>query len=301
MRTRPLRYALAGGVLGFGAPAGLLLVRLVQRKVSCSLPSVFRNVAEDLGTYLYSAASTTVAFGLFGAVLGRYADEFARLATTDPLTGLANARAFQERLGDELRRVARFQEPLSLLVVDVDRLKFVNDRYGHQTGDSALRSVASAIRRGLREIDLGARLGGDEFGVLAPRTDEASAIALAERLRALVATSGGAQGGRGTTISIGIASFVPSGATHPTAASLMTAADQALYRAKRHGGNRVMASTSERARFSRSSPSAGIVSCPPGTSSCSGAPPRSAESCRWRRSPVKRACVRQAPDCSTCR
>jgi diguanylate cyclase (GGDEF)-like protein len=240
MRRRPIRYALSGGVLGFGAPAGLLLLRVGLGQISFSLAAIVRNVQVDFDTYLYVAVSTTLAFGVFGAVLGRYADELARLATTDPLTGLFNARAFHERLGDELRRAARSQEPFSVLVVDLDGLKAVNDRHGHQAGDSALRLVANAIRRGVRQIDLGARLGGDEFAILAPGTDEPSAIVLAERLRALVAVDNRRDGPR-TTISIGIASLVRASAGRSTALSLMAAADEALYRAKSEGRNRVAA------------------------------------------------------------
>ena len=88
------------------------------------------------------------------------------------------------------------REPLSLLLMDLDGLKRVNDQFGHEAGDAALRSVAAAMRSGLREIDLGAQIGGDEFAVLAPQTDAEAAIVLAERLRALVATAGNGRGGR---------------------------------------------------------------------------------------------------------
>jgi diguanylate cyclase (GGDEF)-like protein len=166
-------------------------------------------------------------------------DRLAQLATTDPLTGLLNARAFHEQFRHELGRAARYQEPLSFLIVDVDRLKHVNDQYGHASGDAALQSVAAVIRSGLRQIDFGARLGGDEFGMLAPRTSLESAIVLAERLRALLAERRGTR--PGTTISIGIASLVPSTGEQPAMFSLMATADNALYQAKRAGGNRAVA------------------------------------------------------------
>lgn len=234
---RRLRYAVAGGLLGLGAPAGLLFVRLRRRQLSLS--SIIRDLEAEYETYIYSAASTTVVFALFGAVLGRYADQLAQLATTDPLTGLSNPRAFHERLHQELGRAARYQEPLSFLILDFDRLKRVNDRHGHAAGDAALRSVATAIRRELREIDFGGRLGGDEFGVVAPRTDEESAIVLAERLRKRVESGVKGFEALGATVSIGIASLAPAKGARPTPASLMAAADEALYRAKREGGNRV--------------------------------------------------------------
>jgi len=232
-------YAMTGGVLGLGAPAGLLLMRL--RRSAFSMRSVVQEIRSDRPTYVYSAMSTTAAFALFGAVLGHYADRLAHLATTDPLTGLYNPRVFHDQLRQELRRTARYREPLSLLLMDLDGLKRVNDQFGHEAGDAALRSVAEAIGSGLREIDLGARIGGDEFAVLAPRTDAKAAVALAERLRALVAKAGNGRESRRTTISIGIASVSPSTDAPPTAASLMAAADAALYAAKRAGGNRVSA------------------------------------------------------------
>jgi diguanylate cyclase (GGDEF)-like protein len=232
-------YAMAGGVLGLGAPAGLLLTRL--RRDALSMRSVLEEIESDRETYVYSAMSTTVAFAVFGGVLGHYADRLAHLATTDPLTGLFNPRAFHDELRHELGRTARYREPLSLLLMDLDGLKRINDQYGHEAGDAALRSVAEAIASGLREIDLGARIGGDEFAVLAPRTDAKAAVALAERLRALVAKSVDDRAGRGSTISIGIASVSPSSNAPLTPATLMAVADNALYAAKRAGGNRVSA------------------------------------------------------------
>ena len=234
---RRVVYALVGGLLGLGAPLGLLFVRLMRRPVSVRL--VVREMRNDLGTYIYTGTSTIIAFTIFGGVLGRYADRLARLATTDSLTGLLNARTFHDRLHEELTRAARYREPLSLLMIDLDGLKRVNDLYGHEAGDAALRSVAAAIRSGLREIDLGARLGGDEFGVLAPRTNEDSAIVLGERLRTLVAEGGDGTIGSGTSISVGITSLVPSRDQNTSTFSLMRTADEALYRAKRLGGNRV--------------------------------------------------------------
>lgn len=238
MSERRTRYALAGGVLGLGAPAGMLFIRLMQRGLS--VRSAIQEMRTDREIYIYTATSTTMAFALFGGVLGHYADGLAQLATTDPLTGLFNPRGFHERLRHELIRAARYREPLSFLIMDLDGLKRVNDQYGHEAGNAALRSVAAAIRSGLREIDVGARLGGDEFGVLAPRTNEESAVVLAERLRALVAIRVEGAAGRGTTISIGVASLVPASGARPTPVALMTAADQALYQAKHEGGDRVV-------------------------------------------------------------
>jgi diguanylate cyclase (GGDEF)-like protein len=224
-------------VLGLGAPAGLLFIRLLRRGFRGR--SVIEEIRNDRETYIYTATSTSVAFALFGGALGRYADRLARLATTDPLTDLANPRVFHERLRQELGRVDRYHESLSLLILDLDSLKHINDQYGHQAGDQALRSVAGAIRNGMRDFDLGARLGGDEFGVLAPRTNEESALALGERLRVLVRKNVKAASDPAATVSIGIASLARSKGERPTPGALMAAADEALYRAKREGGDRV--------------------------------------------------------------
>jgi diguanylate cyclase (GGDEF)-like protein len=241
---RRSRYAVAGGLLGLGAPVGLMCVRLMRH--GFSLRSVSREIVTDSDTYIYSAASTTVGFALFGGVIGYYGDRLAELAATDPLTGLANTRSFQERFRHELARAARYPAPLSLLIIDLDGLKRVNDDHGHAAGNDAIRYVADAIREELREIDLGARLGGDEFGVLAPRTSKQSALALAERLRARVESGIAAASAPGhTTVSIGVASLSPPALEPATVASLMAAADEALYVAKRNGRNRVSVSDSD--------------------------------------------------------
>lgn len=234
---RRTRYGIVGSLLALGAPAGLLCVRLRRRRLS--IRSVSAEVRAEYETYAYSAASTALAFTVFGSVLGHYADRLALLATTEPLTGLSNRRAFEERLRHEIGRAGRNRRSLSLLIIDVDGLKRVNDDYGHQAGDAALRSVAEAIRNSIREIDLGARLGGDEFGVLAPRTDQMSAVVLAERLRALLANSINGRPARTTTVSIGIASLTPRTDEKPLPVSLIRSADHALYQAKRAGGDRV--------------------------------------------------------------
>src|SRR5688572_2827952 len=136
---RRTQYAVAGGILGLGAPIGLLCVRLVRQGLS--MRSLSREIDGNRDVYVYSAGSSTLGFALFGAVIGHFADRLAALAATDPLTGLSNTRAFDARLRHELGRAARYQEPLSLFIIDLDGLKRVNDQYGHVAGNEALRSV----------------------------------------------------------------------------------------------------------------------------------------------------------------
>jgi hypothetical protein len=143
-------YALTAGVLSSGAPAGLLGIRLVRRDKDKSLHRMRSEIAADRAAYIYIGAATAVIFALFGYVLGRHADELADLSETDALTQLLNARGFSSRLRAEIRRAKRYREPLSVLFLDVDSLKRINDRHGHRAGSDALRQVASVIRAELR-------------------------------------------------------------------------------------------------------------------------------------------------------
>lgn len=154
-------------------------------------------------------------------------------ATTDPLTGLANHRTFHERLRTEAARSLRSGTPLALVLLDIDRFKLVNDIYGHQSGDEVLRTVAGLLAEDARGTDLAARLGGEEFALLLADTDEDGALAVAERLRRLIAAARVPGPGR-VTASFGIAALPPDG----DADELVRAADRALYAAKGAGRDR---------------------------------------------------------------
>jgi diguanylate cyclase (GGDEF)-like protein len=233
LSRRRIRYGALGAVLALGAPVGLLVLR-----GAFSPERIGAEVAADPATYLYVAISTAIVFAVFGTVIGHQADRLAALATTDPLTGLANARSLRNQLHREVTRAARYGQPLSLLLIDVDHLKTINDRMGHDAGDSALRHVGEAIRSQLRESDVGARWGGDEFALLAPSTPEAAAVALAERIRSLVAQTPTRADLPHLTASVGIATFDAAADTLADPADLTRAADRALYEAKRSGRDR---------------------------------------------------------------
>jgi diguanylate cyclase (GGDEF)-like protein len=236
-------YALTGAVLSAGAPLGLLVLRRVQPAMASGwLSHVTSELAADPISYAYIAISTMIAFALFGFLIGYRADSLAELSETDGLTALRNARGFSNRLQAELARIARCHEPLALLVVDLDGLKAINDRFGHRAGDVALRHVADAIRIQLRATDTGARWGGDEFAILAPNTSASAAVALAERVRALIARQDVPWR---LTASIGVATMDGKrGHERLDAAALMHVADAALYEAKRRGRNTVVAQQS---------------------------------------------------------
>ena len=161
------------------------------------------------------------------------------LARIDFLTQIANRRAFREVAEAALLRADRYQRPVSLLVIDLDHFKDVNDRFGHAAGDTALRAVARVIRDVHRATDTSGRLGGEEFGVLLPETSRDEAVEVAERLRARVADQPLAHDDRPIqlTLSVGVAA----NRDGDTLDDLMARADAALYEAKRAGRNRVIA------------------------------------------------------------
>lgn len=164
--------------------------------------------------------------------------EFQRLSSTDGLTGVHNHRHFQERLREEFRRAQRYDDALSLILLDLDHFKDVNDRFGHAAGDRVLREVASALQQGVRDTDLVARYGGEEFAVLLPRTHLTCALTVAERVRReLRALRSGDEGRLQVTASLGVSSFPHRAVLSPE--QLLLTADEALYQAKREGRDRV--------------------------------------------------------------
>ena len=165
------------------------------------------------------------------------------LALTDPLTQTLNRRALVERLTAELERARRYSLMLSILVVDLDHFKAVNDTYGHLIGDEVLRAVARTLQREARTVDIVARYGGEEFVVVLPETGEEGAVAVAERIRQKVAeypAQIGEQRDRlKVTVSIGVATATATSTRVNAPDDLIAGADEALYRAKAQGRNRV--------------------------------------------------------------
>lgn len=173
-------------------------------------------------------------------------EQLRALAMADGLTGLGNRRAFDETLDREWRRTVRIGGKMSLLLLDVDRFKGFNDRYGHQVGDDCLRAVATAIKNALhRPADEAARYGGEEIAIILPDTDADGAVEIAERLRVAIEKLGlphadNPEGGGYVTVSIGSATALSrSGGTISMPEGLLLAADTALYKAKHKGRNRV--------------------------------------------------------------
>jgi diguanylate cyclase (GGDEF)-like protein len=159
----------------------------------------------------------------------------------DPLTGVFNRKHLDERLASEIAYARRHATTLSVLMIDVDRFKQVNDSFGHRAGDAALKAVADVLVKGLRTEDVVARYGGEEFVVIARGTRLGEAALLGERLRELISqvTLGEAAPGLRVTASAGVASLECCGDS-PTTATILAVADRRLYAAKDAGRNRVV-------------------------------------------------------------
>jgi diguanylate cyclase len=167
------------------------------------------------------------------AALESVTEELEVLALTDPLTGLANRRGFNARWEEELARSGRHDEPIALLLLDVDRFKQVNDGHGHEAGDRTLVLLADVLRGASRSSDVAARLGGDEFALVVTHADAEPAMRIAERIRARFAEVAAADA-VAATVTIGVSTSVG-----VPRRDLVITADQALYRGKHAGGDRV--------------------------------------------------------------
>ncbi|HQO14383.1 MAG TPA: GGDEF domain-containing protein [Smithellaceae bacterium] len=163
-----------------------------------------------------------------------------KMATTDPLTGIPNYRFFFQAGEQEMRRVYRYKNHLSVLMLDIDHFKKINDKYGHAVGDTVLATFADVCKKCLRDIDIFGRLGGEEFAVISPQTDIIGAKILAERLRTNIEQTEikTEKGNVRITVSIGATELLPQ---ENNFESVLKRADDAMYEAKRKGRNRVVA------------------------------------------------------------
>jgi two-component system, cell cycle response regulator len=159
------------------------------------------------------------------------------LAVTDGLTQVANHRSFQERLADEFRRAQRYDDPLALILIDLDHFKDINDRYGHPAGDQVLQALAEMLREAVRETDFVARYGGEEFAVVLPKTHLGGALSVAERICGDLRSKKIGPLGIRITASFGVSGFPSRGVG--SAEELLRTADEALYRSKSQGRNRI--------------------------------------------------------------
>ncbi|HSN93256.1 MAG TPA: GGDEF domain-containing protein [Anaeromyxobacteraceae bacterium] len=196
------------------------------------------------GSRVHLGAQTTLKFAWTDELEARYQMRLAESALQDPLTGLYNRRHFEERLGAELAAAQRHARPVSLLLVDIDHFKSVNDRHGHLAGDEALKRVGAVLGGALRKEDVLARYGVEEFVVIARETGLAGAGALAERIRQAVEraplTWEGSEVGLTVSVGVTVAAGIPEYVAGRTDRELFQSADRALYAAKQGGRNRVV-------------------------------------------------------------
>jgi diguanylate cyclase (GGDEF)-like protein len=236
---RRFSYPLAGLLLALGTTAGLLFLRGGLTQEAPTLSWILDELEGKPLVYGYLFLSTLIMMVLLGWILGRKEDLLEQMTVTDPLTGLANRRRLRSQFEEELNRASRYGTPLALLLVDLDRLKEINDKAGHAAGDRALQAIAEALRRSCRTTDLAARYGGDEFVVLAVNTTATEALALAHRIRSNVRRLGVSEK-EGVRLSVSIGAADLERSSMPSFDGLHAAADEALYQAKATGRDRAV-------------------------------------------------------------
>jgi len=214
--------------------SSLLTVPLRVRDRNLGVLSVYRR-RERFSSSQIEMAEIFASQSAIAIMNRNYLDHFQRVAITESLTGLYNRGYFYQRLGEEMNRAERTGRPLSILFIDLDYLKLINDSCGHLAGDKALKEISEIIRACIRKVDISARYSGDEIVIVLPETNDNLAFQVAERIRRKVANTL-FQRGIPLTVSIGIATY-PKDASEPRV--LLDRADKAMYQAKQKGRNRV--------------------------------------------------------------
>jgi diguanylate cyclase (GGDEF)-like protein len=222
-----------------------LLVPIFQQDQIVSVLGVGNKPADydqndvDFVEYIASLVWSIVAKKRADEKIQNLNEKLASLAMIDELTKLPNRRAFFMRGAEEISRSKRYQSPLTMLMLDIDRFKNINDTYGHTIGDTALQCFAKVLREQVREVDIPARLGGEEFGILLPNTNLEEAKIIGERVRHAIELLRCEKEDNicvTMTASIGAAEFLDK---TKTLDDLFSNADTALYKAKNNGRNRV--------------------------------------------------------------
>lgn len=226
-------------LVSFGENIGLLACATSQKRAFLANDiQALESVADILATATQNA---------------RYVDRVRQLAYRDGLTGVFNRRYFENRVVEEVTRAARYGGGVSILMVDLDHFKAINDDFGHMLGDDVLRAVSAIFIRQLRKVDVVCRYGGEEFAIVLPATHGTSAATVADKLRRVVANTEFPGVPYRVTVSVGVAEFPANGITRD---DIVGAADGALYAAKEAGRNQVfLASASAALSTSNETPS----------------------------------------------
>jgi diguanylate cyclase (GGDEF)-like protein len=210
-------------LISFGEPLGVLV-----------LDSARTDAFESQDVKALQAVADICATAIQNA---RHFERARSLANLDGLTGIYNRRYFEERVADEMLRAVRYKSTFSVVMLDIDSFKKLNDEFGHLLGDEVLRQFAQIFTQNLRKVDIACRYGGEEFAIVLPETDGAKAVKVAEKLRQITEQWRFPGVPRPVTISAGIAEFRRNGHTRD---EVVGAADAALYAAKQQGRNRVI-------------------------------------------------------------
>ncbi|WP_426417794.1 GGDEF domain-containing protein [Aestuariirhabdus sp. LZHN29] len=231
LKQKRWRYAFLGVVLSFIGPLGeWLFVKLLSRSINDSFYL----------TLIYTEIFSLILFSVFGYILGKHTEKIEQLAFHDNLTGLYNRHYLFEKLNELMALHKRYQEKLSLVMIDLDHFKKVNDSYGHAVGDKTLKAAAKCIMQEIRDTDLGSRYGGEEFVIICPHTAVSDCHEVAERIRTSInSLQSDALGFPGPqTISAGV--YELSSDQDMSLTQILNNIDVALYHAKKTGRNKVV-------------------------------------------------------------
>ncbi|WP_019529571.1 GGDEF domain-containing protein [Dasania marina] len=226
--------AIQGGILAAGAPVGWLIIRCL------SGADLLTELQQHSGLYAYMLFGTQAVFISFSLYVGKQEQLISNLAIRDSLTGIFNLRFMVERMNEEIANAQRYQTPLSVIYLDLDHFKKVNDQYGHPGGDEVLRKVTQAISLKTRAQDVFARVGGEEFAILLPQCSYTDAKDYAERIRLTIEQLSieiPPHRSFGVTISLGVATLQEQESVN----AFYQRADQNLYLAKQQGRNKAVA------------------------------------------------------------
>lgn len=235
-----LKYirAIQGAGYAIGAPLGLVLIKMFRGH------SPLDEIKNNYDIYLYMIFGSMLSFIVFGYIIGKHEDRLETLSILDPLTELYNRRYFKARIEDEFAIARRHKKPLSLAIIDIDKFKMINDKYGHPVGDKVLISASQAISGVIRKGETVARIGGEEFAIILPDCTDDIAYMIIERVRAaifntFIEISHGKK--IFVSVSAGIACYSDFESTDDIN-DLYEKADKALYKAKETGRNRAVIS-----------------------------------------------------------
>lgn len=232
-----IRRGLQGAFLALGAPLGWLLFRYWGGNAPLA------ELQTNLYLYLYLLIGTVVAFSIFGFLIGIQEEKLEAISITDSLTGLHNLRYFRMRLEEEYASAKRTKRPLSLMMLDLDFFKRINDRFGHGVGDRMLRAAAEAMKNVSRKEETAARIGGEEFAIILPELSGENALRAAERVREAVKhVALKLAGGEAVSVTVSVGLFDHSAPLPANPDELLARVDRALYLAKDQGRDRVVVS-----------------------------------------------------------